>query len=476
MKKFFLFRSNRILPIAVVLFVFSVSAQKPVGERHLSRPLPESWSGDSLFVQQLPVTGRWWLSLDDSLLDSLITISFVNSPDLKTVFYRVRASHAALRMKQSGYYPSLGASFGWNKTQTSGRVSDSYTPTREQYFSGALTTSWEIDLFGSTYLRVRSQKAQYQVSIESYNAALVSLAAQVSSAYAQLRMFQQQVIVARRNIDSQKSILDMTEVRYETGLASQLDVAQARSVYYSTLATIPSLEASVVVQINLLALLVGTHPQALMSVLEKERPIPDYRTIVPVGVPANLLRQRPDIRAAEQSVVSAAALVGASRSDYMPHLVLTGSIGFASKKMDTFFDHRSLTYSIVPTLSWTLFQGRQYTQATRQAKAEWRASIEQYNLAVLTAVQEVDNAMVNYKGAVKQLNVLYDLVEQGKITLNLSLDLYKRGLSTFQNVLDAQRSLLDYQNGLVSAQGAALSAVIDLYRALGGGWDNGSSE
>ena len=358
-------------------------------------------------------------------------------------------------MKQSGYYPSLGASFGWNKTQTSGRVSDSYTPTREQYFSGALTTSWELDLFGSTYLRVRSQKAQYQVSIESYNAALVSLAAQVSSAYAQLRMFQQQVIVARRNIDSQKSILDMTEVRYATGL---------------------SLEASVVVQINLLALLVGTHPQALMSVLEKERPIPDYRTIVPVGVPANLLRQRPDIRAAEQSVISAAALVGASRSDYMPHLVLTGSIGFESKKMDTFFDHRSLTYSIVPTLSWTLFQGRQYTQATRQAKAEWRASIEQYNLAVLTAVQEVDNAMVNYKGAVKQLNVLYDLVEQGKITLNLSLDLYKRGLSTFQNVLDAQRSLLDYQNGLVSAQGAALSAVIDLYRALGGGWDNGSSE
>ena len=277
MKKFFLFRSNRILPIAVVLFVFSVSAQKPVGERHLSRPLPESWSGDSLFVQQLPVTGRWWLSLDDSLLDSLITVSFVNSPDLKTVFYRVRASHAALRMKQSGYYPSLGASFGWNKTQTSGRVSDSYTPTREQYFSGALTTSWEIDLFGSTYLRVRSQKAQYQVSIESYNAALVSLAAQVSSAYAQLRMFQQQVIVARRNIDSQKSILDMTEVRYETGLASQLDVAQARSVYYSTLATIPSLEASVVVQINLLALLVGIHPQALMSVLEKERPIPCRR-------------------------------------------------------------------------------------------------------------------------------------------------------------------------------------------------------
>lgn len=132
MKKIFLFRLNRIFPIAVILFVSSVSAQESVGEGHLSRPLPERWSGDSLFVQQLPVTGRWWLNLDDSLLDSLITVSFANSPDLKTVFYRVRASHAALRMKQSGFYPSLGASFGWNKTQTSGsyigfRYSDART-------------------------------------------------------------------------------------------------------------------------------------------------------------------------------------------------------------------------------------------------------------------------------------------------------------------------------------------------------------
>lgn len=325
-------------------------------------------------------------------------------------------------------------------------------------------------------MQMRSQKAQYRISIETYNAALVSLAAQVASAYAQLRVLQQQEIVARRNINSQKSILEMTEVRYETGLASQLDVAQARSVYFSTLATVPSIEAGIVVQVNILALLVGTHPEALVPVLEKERPIPDFRAIVPVGVPANLLRQRPDIRAAEQSVVAAAALVGASRADYLPRLTLTGSIGFASQQMNEFFDHRSLTYSIAPSLTWTLFQGRQYTQATRQARAEWQASIEQYNLAVLTAVQEVDNAMAYYKGAVKQLGVLYDLVEQGKITLTLSLDLYKRGLSTFQNVLDAQRSLLDYQNGLVSAQGIALTSVIDLYRALGGGWDNTSSE
>ena len=193
--------------------LLSASAQHTAGEKHLSRPLPEQWADDSLFVQQLPVTGRWWLNLDDTLLDSLITVAFANSPDLKTLFYRVQSAQAALRMKQSAYYPSLQANFGWNKNQTSGRVSDAGTQAREQFFSGALTTSWEIDLFGSTTLQVRSQKAQYRISMETYNAALVSLAAQVASAYAQLRVWQQQEGVARRNISSQKSILEMTEKR-----------------------------------------------------------------------------------------------------------------------------------------------------------------------------------------------------------------------------------------------------------------------
>ena len=429
---------------------------------------------DSLYRADLrPDTAQTLASLSweelfaDPHLQALIRRGLEANTDLQVARLQVEEAQATLWQSKLAYLPSTNLT-------PEGTLSSFDGKKPQQTYSLGASVSWEIDLFGSTTLQVRSQKAQYRISMETYNAALVSLAAQVASAYAQLRVWQQQEGVARRNISSQKSILEMTEVRYQTGLASQLDVAQARSVYFSTLATVPSIEAGITVQINVLALLVGTHPTALIPVLEKERPIPDFRTIVPVGVPANLLRQRPDIRAAEQSVVAAAALVGASRADYLPRLVLNGSIGFAARNMSEFFDHRSLTYSIAPSLTWTLFQGRQYTQASRQARAEWQASIEQYNLAVLTAVQEVDNAMAYYKGAVKQLGVLYDLVEQGKITLTLSLDLYKRGLSTFQNVLDAQRSLLDYQNGLVSAQGIALSAVIDLYRALGGGWDNTS--
>mgnify|MGYP002560055146 FL=1 len=192
--------------------------------------------------------------------------------------------------------------------------------------------------------------------------------------------------------------------------------------------------------------------------------------IVSIGIPANLLRQRPDIRSAERSVAAAAASVGAAKSDYFPKFYLKGSIGFATRDMDKFFDHNSLTYQIAPTLSWTLFQGRQLTQATKEAKAVLDENIRQYNQTVLGAVQEVDNAMSSYTNAVKQVVALRELVVQGEVTLKLSLDLYKRGLATFQNVLDAQRSLLSYQNSLVSAQGGTLSSLIELYRAVGGGW------
>ncbi len=470
MKKFIF----SILSIAVAGQL--IYAQELPGEKYLGKELPDVWIADTAFVYQSPLTGRWWLSLEDDLLDSLIAVAFVNSPDLRTVFYRTQAAHAALRMQQSDYYPSLNLSFGWNKKQSSGRVGGAENTSRDSYFSGSLSSSWEIDLFGSTYNKVRSQKALYRASVEEYNAALVSLAAQVASAYARLRMLQQELEVAQENIASQQSILEITETRYRTGLTSQLDVAQARSVYYSTLASVPSLEASIVVQTNVVALLVGAHPHEIYPLLQPVGDIPDFRMIIPVGVPANLLRQRPDIRAAEQSLVSTAALLGAARAEYMPHLTLNGSIGFASEKIGDFFNRRSLVYEIAPSISWTLFQGRYYAQATKQARAQLEIAVEQYNLAVLTAIEEVDNAMITYKGALRQLQTLEELVSQGELTLNLSLDLYKQGLTTFQNVLDAQRSLLTYQNGLVTSQGSALSAVIDLYRALGGGWDTTSND
>ena len=307
-------------------------------------------------------------------------------------------------------------------------------------------------------------------SQEEYNATMVSLCAQVASAYINLRQLQQELDVVDKNCISQEAVLHITEVRYNTGLVSKLDVLQAKSVFYNTKASIPTLEAGIIRYIHSLAVLLGIYPEDLRSSLERKGNLPDYMEPVGVGIPAHLLRRRPDVRAAERQVNVRAALLGASKSDWLPQVFLKGSVGFASKEMKHFADNRSFTYEIAPSFTWTLFSGTRLINATRMARAQWEEAVNQYNQTVLTAVQEVDNAMSAYQNSIKQIVALREVLYQGQQTLRLSVELYKQGLTPFQNVLDAQRSLLSYENALVEAKGGSLLGLIRMYQALGGGW------
>ncbi len=433
--------------------------------------LPEAWIPDTLFSQQLPPEDCWWSEFGDTLLDSLIQEAVDNNHNLLAAADRIRMARAVWRSSQSGYYPTLSFSAGWTKTQGSEYLyRDLSDRLYTQYASTDLSMSWELDIFGSIRQRAKAKRELFQASREEYNGAMVSLCAQVATAYMSLRTYQAQQRVAEENIRSQERILHITEVRYNTGLASQLDVSQAKTVYYNTQATLLAIEANIEQQINVIAILTGRFPEELRSRLRPDRPLPDAHRLVSVGIPMNLLRRRPDIRQAERLVASYAAEVGASKSDFLPKFYLNGSIGFAARDMDRLFQKQSLTYQITPTMSWTLFQGTERVQALVSARAQLDSSIEQYNQTVLTAVQEVENAMTGYLHIIKQIGMLKLLVSEGEKTLSLSLDLYKRGLASFQNVLDAQRSLLSYQNGYVEAQGNAVNALIVLYRSLGGGW------
>ena len=299
---------------------------------------------------------------------------------------------------------------------------------------------------------------------------MVSLCAEVASAYFNLREAQQELGVLQRNAFSQKAVVEITEVRYNTGLVSKLDVAQAKSVYYSTLASIPSVESGIIQYTNALAVLLGLYPQDVVSSLENSRPLPDYIEPVEVGVPGQLLLRRPDVRAAERQVNAQAALLGASKSDWLPSFFLNGSLGYASHDMKDLTKRSSMTWSIAPSISWTIFNGGQRLNAVKLQRAQLDETINRFNNTVLTAVQEVDNAMSSYRNSIKQIVACREMVNQGKEAFKLSLDLYKQGLSPFQNVLDAQRSLLSYENALVQAQGYSLICLVQMYQALGGGW------
>jgi NodT family efflux transporter outer membrane factor (OMF) lipoprotein len=330
--------------------------------------------------------------------------------------------------------------------------------------------SWQVDVFGTIRMKVKAQKESFAASREEYNATMVSLCAEVASAYFNLREMQQELDVLRRNAVSQEVVVKITEVRYNTGLVSKLDVAQAKSVYYSTLASIPSTEASVIQYINALAVLLGLYPQDVADALSHPRPLPDYMEPIGVGVPGMLLLRRPDVRAAERQVHAQAALLGATKLDWLPTFFLNGSIGYASNELRDFTKRNSMMWSIAPSISWSLFNGGKSLNEERLQRAQLDETINQFNLTVLTAVQEVGNAMSAYRNSIKQIVACREMLNQGKEAFNLSIDLYKQGLTPFQNVLDAQRSLLTYENALVKAKGYSLVCLVQMYQALGGGW------
>ena len=470
----------------------AVTAQN--GNRYLEKPLPRGWGNtvipnsktvptstgtansttasadDNLFSGQiLPVDDQWWKAFNDPVLDSLISVASGENYSVLAAIDRMEQARASLRIERSNFFPSISLNGGWLRQQSSGNTTE-LPQSITHYYDASLNASWELDIFGSIRQRVKAQRETFQASREEYISVQVSLCAQVASAYINLRELQQEVEVVKKNCQSQLAVVKITEKRYETGLVSKLDVAQALSVYYDTKASLPMLEAGIIQYTNALGVLMGLYPQDARKIMETQKPLPEYVEMVGIGIPANLLLRRPDIRSAERLVNAQAASLGASKSDWWPKVFVNGSVGFASHDLDKLANHNSLTYEIAPSISWSFFQGGKLAQATRLAKAQLDESIRQFNQDVLTAVQEVDNAMNTYKNSIRQIVALREVVNQGKQTLELSLDLYKQGLTPFQNVLDAQRSLLSYENELTQAKGSSLLSLIQLYQALGGGW------
>lgn len=461
----------RTWSLLLLLFLSSaISAQH--ADHYLDTPLPQAWEeGGEIFRQTLPVDDQWWKSFGDTTLDSLISIAVDRNYSVLTAIDRMNMAKAGLRMERSGFFPTVGINAGWTRQQTSGNTSELPQST-QHYYDVSANMSWELDIFGSIRQRVKAQKETFAASKEEYTAVMVSLSAQVASSYIQLRELQQELKVVERNCASQAAVLKITEVRYNTGLVSKLDVAQAKSVYFSTKASIPQLESGINQYITSLAVLLGTYPQEIRPVLERVGELPDYMEPISIGIPADLLMRRPDIRSAEHQINAQAASLGASKSDWLPQVFIKGSVGYASKDFKDLTKHKSFTYEIAPALSWTIFSGGKLVNATKSARAQLDEAIDQFNQTVLTAVQETDNAMTAYRSSIKQIVALREVRNQGQETLTLSLDLYKQGLTPFQNVLDAQRSLLSYENQLVQARGNSLLQLIALYQALGGGWNN----
>lgn len=451
--------STVVLLVAGLLNV--TLAEEPGGEdRYLRQPMPERWSFTREVSQTLPTDDAWWKSFNDATLDSLIAVGIDNNYNVGEAVHRREMARLAVGQARSAYYPSVGLSAEYNRTQTRHNgVND---------FSLGADVNWQVDIFGKITSQVKARKAAYSASRAEYLATMVSITADIATYYINYRVLQNEIRVANEHIEYQAKVVKIAEARHEAGLVSKLDVAQAKTVYYSTQATLPSLESRAAQTLNALAILLGVYGDELAPVMARSSALPPYQRIVPAGVPANLLRRRPDIAEAEATLAGYAAQIGIAKKDFLPTLTLQGTVGWRSDKVDKMFDSNHFSFSVGPKLSWTLFDGFSRKYAVAQAKEQMMAGIDAYNLTVMNAYAEVENAMSAYEAAIRSIDINAQVLAQSQESFDLAMYQYKQGLTAFTNVVNAQIDWLNCANTLVGNHGDALVALVDIYKALGG--------
>jgi len=409
----------------------------------------------------------WWSILNDASLTNLVESAVSGNLGLKEASARVREARARRGIAEADRFPTIDAR-GSAKTSRSSEKTGSGSE-RELYAVG-FDAAWELDLFGGRQRTIEAAEAEIQANEEDLRDVLVSLLAEVALNYVEVRSFQNRLSFAEANLDAQEETYQITQWRFQAGLTTQLDVEQAQYSLEQTRAQVPVLQSGLVQAKNRLAVLLGQQPGFLEDTLAERRAIPSTPLEVAVGVPADVLRQRPDVRRAERQLAVQTAQVGVATADLYPKFSLLGSIGLEALSMDNLFSWGSRTHSIGPTVAWPLFDAGAIRSNIEVQSALQEQALIRYEAAVLSALEEVENAMVAYAEEQRRRHALGEATQAALRALELAQSQYSAGLIEFSNVLIAQRALLSLQDQLAVSEGQVTSNLIALYKALGGGW------
>lgn len=459
-----------LLPLGTVSFMALADAPDPA--RWLTAPMPAEWQYTEGLQQTLPECDNWWAQFEDPYLVELIETARENNFNILAAYRRIQAAKAQLAQTRAGYWPTVGLNLSWNRERDSGRLTDRFgkaAPVAD-YFDLGLSASWEIDIFGRVREKAKASKASLDATKAEYTGAMVTLTANLAKTFIQLRLDQAQFNITKAHLSSQEKVVRLTEARMEAGIGNKLEVSQAREVYLSTQNSLTSLQAAIDADVNSLALLTGLYPDAIAPKLRNPYPLPILLEVPACGIPADLLRRRPDILQAEQQLAQAAAQAGVAKKDFLPTLSISAEASTQAHWVGDLFSYQSLGYVVAPTLSWTIFDGFARKAAVAEARADMEEAIDDYNQTVHTAVQEVNTAMSALRYSVQAVQQQLELLKQTQESLDLSLQLYKKGLTQFSNVVTAQINVLNEENNLVSLKAASLADAVTLYEALGGGF------
>ncbi|MBL0926250.1 MAG: efflux transporter outer membrane subunit [Phycisphaerales bacterium] len=416
---------------------------------------------------------RWWTTLNDPKLNELIDRAVAGNLDLRAARARLREARAQRGVVAADFWPSADASGSYSRGRNSASTSQGRFSNFGEYdnFQTGFDATWELDVFGRTRRGVEAAEAEIASAAENIRDVLVSLTAEVAANYVDLRSSQRRLEIASNNVRVQQSTVELAESRFKAGIASELDLARARSNLASTQAQIPSIRAAVDQSARRLAVLSGRNPGDLLAELSEARPIPPIPPSVPVGLPSDLLRRRPDIRRAERDIAAATARIGVATADLFPRFSLTGQFGFASSEVGEWFDSPARFWSFGPAVRWNFFSaGRVRSNiAVQEARAD-QATIR-YQQAVLTALEDAENSLTNYAREQTRRTSLAESVAAEQRAVDLANELFTKGLTDFLSVLDSQRQLYALQDQLVVSERQVTTNLISLYKALGGGWE-----
>jgi len=481
----FIFENIRILWllsfITFLVFVSILSGCKPVGPDYLapSPNLPDAWSQEiNSKLAEEPKTNleNWWSVFNDTVLDSIIAQAKVRNYNLKIAYSRVLEARADLAGVSGKKLPKAGTGITISESKMSDNGSlaqiapaGGFTP--QSLFSVGVNATWEIDVFGRIRRSVEASGMEYQVTVEDYYDMLVILLADVASNYMNIRAYQQLISNTDSNLIIQQKSLDLAQFRYEMGLTSYLDVAQAKSNLAETKSVIPVYKMEEFYAVNRLAILLGTTRDSLNEEIFSPANLPKPDANIGIGLPTDLLRQRPDIRAAERNIAKNNAKIGVNTADLYPTFALSGFLGFDSKSVTSLFTVPGLNWGVSLPVSWQIFNRKRIRANIAISEQRTQQALLNYENTVLQAYAEVENSIVSYNLEKERYADLYEAATATEEAVSLVTTQYNNGLTDFQNVLDTERSLYRQQNHLIDTQTNMVVNLILLYKSLGGGWE-----
>ena len=455
--------------LLLVLFLSSCALVGPDYEGAPEVDLPQSWNhklGEEFVAGEIDLT-QWWKNLNDATLDELIDEASKDNLNIRIAISRVEEARGNFGIVDSLRFPQVDMEGGVKRSKTS--ESASYARSITDTFSTiGLDMGWEIDVFGYVRRSIEAADAEIDASIEHYRDVMVVLYAEIAKSYISARTYQARLKSARQNVANQKETVNIVEARYDAELVSEIDVYQSRQNLAASEAAIPLLNAALDRSINRLAVLLGKKPGYLQSKLNQPKAIPEPPKQVTLLLPAEILRQRPDIRQAERNLAAQTARIGITIAEMYPRFSLGGTIG-VSKASDN--SGNTEYYSFGPSFTWEVFDAERHEAEIKVQDERLEQARASYEKTVLRALEEVENALTAYNEEQGRIQKIKSSVDASIIVNEITKARYSAGLIDFQEVLDAQRVVFNQEDDLAASQGELIQHLIEIYWSMGGGWD-----